>query len=706
MSNLGQRLRTAFGVLFKGSIAPFDRIPVEGAGGEAKLRDAYRNSVWVMRALKHVAGPISAVPVCFTLDRAGSEQQVETPELSAWWQAPALGLSFVDFVEASVGWLKLAGECFWILDDTWLLPFREVGQRGRLIVARPDRMRHVVSGGELIGWDYTDAAGHQHRLIPQQVVQLKLWNPYDPWRGLGELEAAMLAAESDYLAGRYQRDLMRNAGDRGPYLVAKNGLPNDQQREQIIAALRAKRAAAGRGDFHPVFLTGDVAVEDPQVQGLDANVVAQRLQNRHEVFIAFGVPASMADVVASYSVGSASDRFRLIEETCMPAASKLAEGIESIARRQTGLANLFAWFDWDEHSVMQQVRRERVDSALKLWGVGMPMRAINDYLRLGLPEFQGWETGYLPFSVAPVASLDATAEPQDPAQSPAYAEGDGTGEDSADAVQQMVRALRGAPVCARANRPAAEIAAWRDHMGKRRETMKRYEAAFNRELLKARMETLRNLERLTPGKSTGQRAGAAADVMFDLGTFRNGLFAAMRKVARGALDTAGKQLFAEIGRDDPFTMPPEAVLQFTRSREDKLGGVADDVHAQIRLQLEEGYKNGETTGELAGRVRAAFNEVSRGRALTIAQTETSAAYGTARQTAMTEAGVEAKRWLASGNDNMRDAHRDANGQTVPVDEPFVVDGEQLMHPGDPHGSPGNVINCHCVAIAVPLPSDS
>jgi hypothetical protein len=40
-------------------------------------------------------------------------------------------------------------------------------------------------------------------------------------------------------------------------------------------------------------------------------------------------------------------------------------------------------------------------------------------------------------------------------------------------------------------------------------------------------------------------------------------------------------------------------------------------------------------------------------------------------------------------------HRDADGQTVPVFMPFQVAGEPLQFPGDPSGSPENVINCRC-----------
>lgn len=54
-----------------------------------------------------------------------------------------------------------------------------------------------------------------------------------------------------------------------------------------------------------------------------------------------------------------------------------------------------------------------------------------------------------------------------------------------------------------------------------------------------------------------------------------------------------------------------------------------------------------------------------------------------------------KTWVAVGDARTRDAHRHADGQIVGIDEPFMVDGEKLMYPGDQNGSAGNVINCRC-----------
>jgi SPP1 gp7 family putative phage head morphogenesis protein len=197
----------------------------------------------------------------------------------------------------------------------------------------------------------------------------------------------------------------------------------------------------------------------------------------------------------------------------------------------------------------------------------------------------------------------------------------------------------------------------------------------------------------------------ASDFLFDLLAFKNGILASFRNVARIGLDRAGEELFDEAGyeHDDPFSMPPQAAIDYLQSRENRLASASDEVYDKIKVQLEEGIREGESMSKLADRVKSEFNDIAKDDAMRIASTETSAVYGVARQEAMTQAGIEYKQWLTSGLPNVRPAHAAAEGETVKVDEPFLVGGERLMHPGDPRGSAGNVINCHCVSIAVKAP---
>jgi HK97 family phage portal protein len=666
-----------------------------------------------MRSIKKVAGPIASVPMEWEL----RGEDVELPELEAFWAEPAEGLGWSDFVEASVGWLKLAGEFFWVMDDTWLAPLARGQQPGRLIVARPDRMEPVRRAGQLVGWRYTDGDRRQHVLLPEQVIHGRGWNPYDDIRGLSEYSAARIAVESDYAAGLFARTLMQNNGDTGPFLVPKAGTPSPEQVEQIISQLRMKRDLAARGEYRPMFLSADIAVEESQIKAPDATFVANRMANRHEIALAFGVPPSMLDKMESYSIGSASDWYILINETCIPTGAKLMASVSRVGRRLTGEAGLRAYLDWDDHPVMQAVRRERIDAALKLWGAGMPMSEANAYLGLGMQPYEGWETGYLPFSVAPAGAT------REPAVAGEFAEPE-VEEARAAAPSAVVRAaaaaLRaggeadddGAPCCgcgvggeetAQKGRDPREVEQWRAIVARRLATIKAYRSKFDRVLFEARAEVLRKLEGAK--SAPAQRAGVAADFMFDLGKFSARLRAAMRAVALTAVQDAGDQALSELGKDDPWAAPPAEVQAFVAKRENRLSGVPQEVYERIKAAIQARLDEGATMDEIARAVRAECNAISDGRGKVIAQTETAAAYGWGRHEAMRSAGVTHKRWLTSGNDNVRRAHQAINGVTVAIDEPFVVINEngevdEVMHPGDPDGAPWNVINCHCVEVAV------
>ena len=54
-----------------------------------------------------------------------------------------------------------------------------------------------------------------------------------------------------------------------------------------------------------------------------------------------------------------------------------------------------------------------------------------------------------------------------------------------------------------------------------------------------------------------------------------------------------------------------------------------------------------------------------------------------------------KEWTAARDERTRQAHADADGDIVGMDESFNVGGEMMRFAGDPNGSAGNIINCRC-----------
>lgn len=678
-------------------------------GASAKLSNAAQQSAWVYRCLQLIAGPVRALDLEWYLSRGKDQVELEDADLVNFWRRPAETasgrLSWGDFVELTLAWINISGQCFWILDDTWLT--RGSQARSPIILARAERMTPIKQADTILGWQFIDGAGKAYQLLPQQVIRPRVLNPYDDAKGLSPLDAAWIATSADHAAGVFSRNLALANGDQGVYVISKSGALSDPQRAQIIAQLRQKAQLAKSGDYRAAFLTADVAIEDPKVKVVDEAFLRGREFSRDEVAVAFGVPPSMLSRMDSYSIGAASDRYRLIEETCMPHGNRITEAVALVELLRTG-RDLRACLDWDDNSVMAQVRNEKLTAAAKVHERGIPWDVLNENMELGLDPFPGSDRAWLPMSLEAVdgsASNDAK-----PAKTPPAIE---AGDDTAKALLQqrstlaeMTRLLqeqqqRQPEPEAKANEK--RVALWQKHMKARGPSEKLFKSKITKCLMAARAETLANIDN-TEKHLTGARQRGVLDLMFDLSKFTMSLVSELGKAHRSTLDTATQQILAEIARaDDPWKMESTQVLNFLTQRDNLIRDAAKEVYKQIQESLQEGLSNGETTAELAGRVRAEFNVVSNERAVMIAATETGAAYGAARHEAIEGLDIPYKQWLSAQDDRVRDTHMKMDGVTVSYDEPFQVptkDGgtDLMMHPCDAGGSAENCIHCRCVEI--------
>lgn len=174
----------------------------------------------------------------------------------------------------------------------------------------------------------------------------------------------------------------------------------------------------------------------------------------------------------------------------------------------------------------------------------------------------------------------------------------------------------------------------------------------------------------------------------------------LRLIARAGWIEAGHQLGVDL-RYDPDD--PILVDQLLKTR-NLLVRTPDEVYRQIIKALGESVAAGETVVDQAQRVRHVLDVTGTenwpARARTVAVTEVHRAFNMGALAASMRAQVRlqqqlTKTWNARDDSATRPGHARADGQTVPVNQPFIVNMEPLMMPGDPAGSPSNVINCRC-----------
>ncbi len=169
---------------------------------------------------------------------------------------------------------------------------------------------------------------------------------------------------------------------------------------------------------------------------------------------------------------------------------------------------------------------------------------------------------------------------------------------------------------------------------------------------------------------------------------------------RSALDKHVRPVAARIYKAAAGdTMPDGADDTFAGRLVSRLVDWPAKVWDTVQAAVFKGRAEQDTDQQLHDRLRTAmwitrWDGDARKTAVTSTTTaQNQAVVDTARRTGR----AAVKSWHSRRDTRVRAAHLDANGQTVPLDRPFLVDGEHLMFPGDPDGSPGNVLNCRCRA---------
>ena len=395
--------------------------------GGSTLSNAYQQVVWVYRAINVLAEQVANIPFLFSAGDRGRENLVTTGPLPAFYNRPHPHINRFQYWELRVIWLMLRGECFRVpiyssssislsLSSAMATPARSeerarVRSRSlkRVLILDPLHFQHIVENHELIGWRYT-GFGPQTPLesqvfLPEEVWFEKLPNPFSFWRGMPPLFAAEMATRTDFAAASFMRGLMENNADLG-IIVRTDQQLSPQQREQLMAALRARRRKAGAAN-QPLLLWGGAQVIKPELSSADLQFLENRKFSRAEICAAFGVPEEIITSTdkAKYDEMQGA-RFNFIENRVAPLCRRLeAEEdatIKAIDPRATG------WFDIDSLPIMQEAQRKRLAAAKTGFEMGIPFNELNRFFDLGFKALPWGNTGYVPKNLKEVREVGPT----------------------------------------------------------------------------------------------------------------------------------------------------------------------------------------------------------------------------------------------------------------------------------------------------------
>jgi HK97 family phage portal protein len=464
---------------------------------------------------------------------------------------------------------------------------------------------------------------------------------------------------------------------------------------------------ADRSDDPTAKLSEAIYVETLGVSAKDARFIEQHRASLERIAISLGVPWSKLDASGRTFDNADAEDEAFWQGTILPVADKLAEEVNaSLAPR---LGSEVGWFDL---SGIRALRNRPPVSATDAAALVMANIADREEVRVwfGL-------TGPAPERVEPQLALPPAMEEPDDGDEPGTVDRSRGGAPRAVGQGREEEAGRsptqedgdaGQEVRATVDQEARRAAIWKatDALLVRHEKIweRRFRALFGEQERStiARLEGNARSKKILALKPDEVRA--FGDQPFDPQYWRDRTEDEARSLFEQLASSSFARLEATFGVS--FDLEEEFAQLFIGNRANQLAGqVTDTTYRAITDAMSEGVTEGEGIPDIASRIRAVFADATSNRSVVIARTEVISGFNASALSAASSLPhdvVAGQQWIATRDSRTRPSHATADGQIVPVGQPFMVGGAAGMYPGDPALPAGETIQCRCtVAFLTP-----
>lgn len=709
---------------------------------EAYAREGFSQNEVIYASLKYKFDSIAQTPLRAYKGKRNQPElsEAENSPLYQLAERPNEFMGMTQFLQLCVVYLNLHGNCF--------IYFQKKKQPYGLYPLRPDRVQIVPDENKrVIGYLYFPDGTSVEKSIPiriDEMLHVKLPNPYDPLEGLGyglsPLSAAARSGDVDNRMTQFLAEFFARNGIQ-PGGVIELPYESDIEdtaklREQWLESYGGS-AKWGKpmvidsgGKYTPLSMT----FTDMALDNID-------LRNIRRITAVFGVDGKLIGLDNSSSTyNNVSEAENAFWTRVMITELKL---FEEELYYKVKLGNEFLKFDISAIPAFAEDVTSKIDNYNKLVNAFVPPNIASERVGLNLPKLEGGDVGYAPSSLIPIEQVLNPPEPQAPAQLPEGALDGEIVEDeeeapTPDAEDEAKKAVR-------KGIRTLKLRFDYDTKDKMAESQDRIAREYEPKLAKTALEQFRkDRNEVMRLFNKAQKSNRKAHKSFDWNDFENSIRFYLFVKGQGEWSYEFAVWFVELAwdaRDDWIdrmklreafpTIDFDAIflsrasiegeawfanytLQFARAINKT---TYEGIHAVVR----DGLENGFGTDKIGKKLQLLFDQYMEGgtspedwdfmaermpayRVEMIARTETHGAMSAANHSFFKRTGATHKSWWATNDDRTRETHlvawnRYSEGGTpgiIPIDEDFIVGGATMKYPGDKSAPIGEWIQCRCV----------
>ena len=582
---------------------------------------------WLFAVVSRIAIAVSETGWHLYNIKAGERKELDTH--------PLLDLLYLvnpfqtgqELLELTQMYIDLVGECF------WMLSVNRLGVPGEIWVLPPHKVDVVPSRTEFISGYVYSTGTEKVPLEIKEVIHIKSPNPANSFRGIGAVQACSVDIDSEDFASRWNRNFYYNEA-RPDGILRIPGTVTDADYERVKEQWQRQHQGLMRSHKTAIIRGADVDYKQISISAKDMDFLNLRHLTRDNILGVFGMPGSMMGITEVGSRARAeADEYVFARWLIKP---RLVRIREKLNEQLCPLFDENIELDFDDP--VPENREVLLAEAER--GVKAGFLTVNEARQLmGFGSLKGSDVFLLP--VTTVAQTAKSAQPRTKAFSDEFKE-----------------------------------AFYRNYILKTENFEKPFIAALRTLWAGQEKEVLDKLDQNNP---------------FDAVRANRDFEKALKPLLTEILSDAARDGQALIEPESAhrskqeYPLRPEALAWIDKRSAWLVKGINETTRNDLARALAQGFEEGETIPQIAGRVRDVFDGCNKMRSLRIARTEVIAAAN--------EGALEG--YEATGVVEKVEFRTAAEGA---CEDCLALEGEYAS--GEAHGMIPAHVNCRCVWLPV------
>lgn len=359
------------------------------------VKFGYKSSTWVYSCITKRMKAAASVPLKTQVRVDGVWIDRDVPGLSDLIKKPNPQYSFQELTETVTSHLDLGGNGI-------LSVVKLRGRPAELWTIRPDRIRPVLSRTDYISHYEYNLDGKKLKLDPQDIIHFRFVDPSNEYWGISPLMAAGKTVDMEVAAVNWNYNAMENRAVPDGMIALKKEISKKQFDE---ANEWLENQLMGPANIRRPFVMGyDADYKRFSLTPAEMDFIKSRMLTREEICAAFGVPPPLVGIYDRATLANIETaRVIFWADTMVPYLNDLQDVWNFKLVPMFGDSNnIRVVYDTSGVQALQSIFAKKVDTAVKLFSMGVPFNQVNRRMGLDFDEIPGGDIGYIASSMEPV----------------------------------------------------------------------------------------------------------------------------------------------------------------------------------------------------------------------------------------------------------------------------------------------------------------